>query len=187
MEPETVSEPTASKLMKDDGDMKPMPVETPKGDVNGSSWREWMEQRRILPRKQYKLVTDKNARKYSMWTLQFAVLASAINTKMLNPNYPIMVSPGAHPDSFPGTEPFDFNSATYFIPMMSLLGVAISSMFVGTISDKYGRKMPLLIMAVISAAGSVVKYFTRSTFWGFCITQLHLDPDEKVPRCPILL
>jgi hypothetical protein len=123
-----------------------------------------------LPRK-YKLATEHDALKRSMNSVRFTVMCSAINTKMLNPNYPIMVTPDAHPDSFPDTEPFDFNSATYFLPMCSLLGVAIASIFLGTISDKYGRKKILLVLAWISAAGSVVKYFTRATFWGFCITQ----------------
>ena len=31
-------------------------------------------------------------------------------------------SPGAHPDSFPTTEPFGFSAATYFVPMCALLG-----------------------------------------------------------------
>lgn len=95
-----------------------------------------------------------------------------INTKMLNPNYPIMVTPDAHPDSFPDTEPFDYNSATYFLPMCSLLGVAIASIFLGQISDRVGRKRVLLVLAWISTVGSVVKYFISNTFWGFCITQL---------------
>jgi MFS family permease len=105
-------------------------------------------------------------------TLKFAVLCSAINTKMLNPNYPIMVTPDAHPDSFPDTEPFDFNSATYFLPMMSLLGVAISSIFVGQLSDKVGRKIVILVMAIVSGFGSIAKYYTRDTFWAFAITNL---------------
>eukprot|EP00536_Pseudo-nitzschia_multiseries_P004817 jgi/Psemu1/189075/e_gw1.84.76.1 len=90
---------------------------------------------------------------------------------MLAPNYAIMCS-GSDPESFTTTAPFGFNSATYFIPMMSLLGVAISSIFIGPVSDKIGRKGPILWMAIISAAGNIVKYFTRNTFWGFCISNL---------------
>jgi MFS family permease len=99
-------------------------------------------------------------------------MVSAINTKMLNPNYAIMASPGLNPDSFPDTDPFNFSSATYFLPMMSLLGVAIASLFLGTLSDRAGRKHIMLILAVISGAGSIAKYFAKETFWGFCITQL---------------
>lgn len=77
---------------------------------------------------------------------------------------------GEHADSFPSIEPFGFNSATYFIPMCSLLGVAISSTLVGQLSDRVGRKQPLLWMSIISFAGNIVKYYTRNEFWPFCIT-----------------
>ena len=63
----------------------------------------------------YKLATDPNYRRNSMFALQFVVLSSAISSKMLAPNYAIMCSPD-HPDSFPSTAPFGFNAATYFIP-----------------------------------------------------------------------
>lgn len=85
---------------------------------------------------------------------------------MLNPNFAIMCAPDAHPESFPNTEPFGFNSATYFLPMCTLIGVAIASTLIGKLSDKYGRKILLLILGWISAAGSIVKYFTKDTFWG---------------------
>ena len=76
---------------------------------------------------------------------------------------------GQHEDSFDSTEPFGFNSATYFIPMCSLLGVAISSTVVGQLSDRVGRKGPLLVMAIISAIGNIVKYYTKNSFMGFCL------------------
>ena len=77
---------------------------------------------------------------------------------------------GEHPESFTSTAPFGFNSATYFIPMCGLLGVAISSTLMGKLSDKVGRKQPLLWMAIISFAGNIVKYFTSDGFWPFCIS-----------------
>ena len=77
-------------------------------------WNGWMRFRKDLSPK-YKLITDKNYRRNSLWTLRFAVLTSAISTKMLAPNYAIMCA-GDHVDSFSNTEPFGFNSATYFIP-----------------------------------------------------------------------
>ena len=48
---------------------------------------------------------DENVRKYSIWSVNFMITASAINTKMLNPNFAIMCSPNAHEDSFDSTEP----------------------------------------------------------------------------------
>lgn len=136
------------------------------------NWSEWLRKstRPRLPRR-YKLVTEQDALTRSIRSVRLAVMASAICTKMLNPSFPIMVTPDAHPDSFPDTEPFEFNSATYFLPMCSLLGVAIASLFLGTVSDKVGRKKVILVLAWVSCAGNVVKYFARATFWGFCITQ----------------
>eukprot|EP00934_Nitzschia_sp_Nitz4_P006897 Nitzschia sp. Nitz4//scaffold25_size161228//144463//149493//NITZ4_002455-RA/size161228-augustus-gene-0.119-mRNA-1//1//CDS//3329544661//6887//frame0 len=116
-------------------------------------------------------VSEKKVMDRSMGVLLYAVLASAISTRLLTPNYPIMVTQGAHPDSFPDTEPFDFNSATYFLPMCSLLGVAATSVFVGKISDKIGRKKVLIALAVISAVGGVVKYLCRATFWPYCAAE----------------
>lgn len=141
------------------------------GDTIGGTWSEkyqgWRNQRYKLPR-YYKLETEENARKYSIWSVNFMITASAVNTKMLNPNFAIMCAPGAHPESFPNTEPFGFNSATYFLPMCTLIGVATASTLIGKLSDKFGRKILLLILGWISAAGSIVKYFTKDTFWGFC-------------------
>lgn len=114
------------------------------------------------------LITDEAARKYSLWALYFNVTCNAINTKMLNPNFAIMAIPGAHPDSFDDTEPFDFNSATYFMPLCSLMGVAIASIFTGQISDKVGRKKVMLVCSWISGIGSIGMYLARETFWGFC-------------------
>ncbi|KAL7550909.1 hypothetical protein ACHAWF_014114 [Thalassiosira exigua] len=137
----------------------------------GCTWRdkyeEWKLQRYKLPR-YHKLDTDKDARKHSLWSVNFIILASAVNTKMLNPNFAIMCTPNASDESFSNTDPFGFNSATYFLPLCTLIGVAISSVFIGGWSDRFGRKILLLILGWISAAGSIAKYFTRHTFWGFC-------------------
>ena len=107
-------------------------------------------------------------RRNSLLVLRFAVVGCAINTELLQPNYPLMVSPGAATDSFEDTSPFDFNSATYFIPFTGLLGVAIACMATGALSDKYGRTKVLLLSSVGAAAGSILKWVLRDTFWGFC-------------------
>mmetsp|Transcript_14891 Transcript_14891/g.41144 ORF Transcript_14891/g.41144 Transcript_14891/m.41144 type:complete len:706 (-) Transcript_14891:285-2402(-) len=119
--------------------------------------------------KDQQLATEEKALKRSLAVLQFHVMANAINTKMLNPNFAIMCSPGADPDSFDDTDPFDFNSATYFLPLCSLLGVAIASIFTGTWSDKYGRKRIIQISTIGGTAGSIAMYFARDSFWGFSL------------------
>lgn len=154
-----------------DEPMKSMKVETASSSPSRwDNWIDWMRdnEKSLLPAK-YQLVTDENARRYSLYALRFSVVASSINTKVLTPNYPLMVMPGAHEDSFPSTSPFDFNSATYFIPMCTLLGLAISGLFIGGLSDRVGRKKVLLILSYVSTIGTIVKYFLRGSFWAYNI------------------
>lgn len=129
----------------------------------------------ILPR-HYKLLTEEETRKYSLWSVNFMIICSAINKKMLNPNYAIMCTPeseSGNPGSFPDTEPFGFNSATYFLPFCTQIGNAISNIFIGALSDRLGtRKTIMLVLGWISTIGSVIKYYTRHTFWSFCISNI---------------
>jgi hypothetical protein len=69
-----------------DGDMESMKISTEIEMEQGSSvndsklvekWRNWQQKRLVLPRR-YKLVTDEEARKYSIWSLRFVVLCSAM-------------------------------------------------------------------------------------------------------------
>lgn len=151
----------------EEGGMEPMKVG---GDDTTKEWMNYLTGSESgtasLPGK-YQLVSSESARNYSIYTVRYLVLASAVNTKILTPNYPLMVTPDAHDDSFSSTAPFGVNSATYFIPMCTLLGVAISSIFLGSWSDKVGRKRVLMILACVSTVGTVVKYFLRGTFWGY--------------------
>ena len=48
------------------------------------------------------LYVKKNVLNRSLAVLRFAVIADAVNTTILQPNYPIMASPGAHPVSRAG-------------------------------------------------------------------------------------
>mmetsp|Transcript_16605 Transcript_16605/g.24538 ORF Transcript_16605/g.24538 Transcript_16605/m.24538 type:complete len:685 (+) Transcript_16605:91-2145(+) len=106
--------------------------------------------------------------KRSGFALKIGVLADAVNATILQPNYPIMATVGMEADSFPSIEPFGFSGATYFIPMTALLGVAISSVVIGSISDRIGRKPCILFCLYASFILSMVKYFVRGNFWVFC-------------------
>ena len=138
-------------------------------------WKNDVHSSYILPR-HYKLLTEEETRKYSLWSVNFMIICSAINKKMLNPNYAIMCTPesqSGNPASFPDTEPFGFNSATYFLPFCTLIGDGIAGIFIGALSDRLGtRKTIMLLLGWISTIGSVVKYYTRHTFWSFCISNL---------------
>lgn len=104
-----------------------------------------------------------------MYAIRFAVFSDCVNGMILQPNYAIMVSPDAHEESFPSTAPFDFSSATYFIPMTAMLGMAVASAVTGRLSDKIGRKPVILFCLSASMIGSAVKYFLRHTFWAFVL------------------
>lgn len=79
-----------------------------------------------------------------------------------------MVTAGADPESFPSTAPFDFNSATYFIPMTEKIGMAIAGLLMGNLSDRFGRRPLLLLMTIGGVVGSIGKWFARSSFFAFC-------------------
>lgn len=100
--------------------------------------------------------------KRSVNVLRFAVFVDAIAGTIEQPNYPIMVMPGAHKDSFPDTGGLGFSGATYMVPMSALLGVAIASMVIGRASDKIGRKPCILLClygTVLAASSNIYSGF----------------------------
>lgn len=116
----------------------------------------------------YRLVAEQDVLRWSVYTVKFAAFTSAVDKAILTPNFPFLTMEGGHEESFPSTAPFDFVAATYFLPMTALLGTAISSVFIGRLSDRYGRRPFLLACAGLSVLGSIAKYLARDTFWGFC-------------------
>jgi len=106
--------------------------------------------------------------KRSVITLRLAIFVDTANMFMLLPNYAIMADSTANPESFASTHPFNFASATYFIPMTALFGVAIASLLTGSISDRIGRKPVILFCLAGSTLGSIAKWFCRRSFWLFC-------------------
>jgi len=116
----------------------------------------------------YELVINEQALHRSLMVLHFAVFANAVNSKILQPNYPFMVQAGTYPDSFDSIAPLEFTAANYFLPMTSMLGTAIASILVGYLSDKQGRKQWILICMFAGVVGSIAKYLLRGSFWGFC-------------------
>lgn len=103
-----------------------------------------------------------------MLSVRFTVLATPCSLTILQPNVPFIVAPGASADSFPDTEPFKFAAATYFLHMMSLMGTAITSLFLGQLSDKIGRHPWHLLCMAGSVLTLVGQYLARDAFWGFC-------------------
>lgn len=116
------------------------------------------------------LLTSKHAYATSLWACRMCVLADSVTNTILRPNYPFMVLPRTpeNPSGFPSTEPFEFSAAQYFIPLTSQLGTAIAAIFVGSLSDRIGRRPCLLVLVFMGAVGSIAKYFCRNNFWAFC-------------------
>lgn len=81
----------------------------------------------------------------SMWVVRLGTFADAMSTTILWPNYAFLATPGATEDSFSRTGPFDFAGATYFFAMCALLGAAITSCFIGILSDRFGRRPTILL------------------------------------------
>jgi len=122
-----------------------------------------------LNQKSLELVLNEKTLSHALMALRFAVFSDAVNTTILQPNFPFLVLPGNHPDSFESTAPLGFSGATYFLPMTAFLGTAIASSFVGWLSDKQGRKPWILICLGVGAIGSIIKYLVRKSFWWFCL------------------
>ncbi len=116
----------------------------------------------------HKLLTDEKVLKSSLAALKFALFADAICTQILQPNFALMIQPGAHEDSFPDTDPFDLTAAQYFLPGVAQFATAFASIGFGALSDKIGRRPCMLVCLYGGTVGSALKYFLRGSFWGFC-------------------
>lgn len=94
---------------------------------------------------EYRVLVDKSTLEISIHVLRFAVFWDSATGAILRPNYPFLALAESHEESFPSTEPFEFSAATYFMPMTFLLGSAIGSALIGTLSDKVGRMVCILL------------------------------------------
>lgn len=131
------------------------------GSLESQSSRELKESVQVVE-------LEKSNLNLAIWVLRFAIFADTVNAQILGPNYALMVLENGHPDSFPTTQPFDFGAAYYLIPMSGDIGMVVSSLFFGYLSDKIGRKKCILTCMYFGAVGSVLKYFGRHSFWLFC-------------------
>ena len=116
----------------------------------------------------HSLIINERTLTSSIYALRFGVFADAVNSTILQPNFPFLVVPDLFKDSFPSTEPFGQAAAMYFLPMTAFLGTSISSTFIRYLSDKQGRRPWILACLGVGAIGSVVKYLVRGNFWTFC-------------------
>ena len=121
----------------------------------------------------HKLLTDETTLKHSLYALRLAVFFDAMCQMLLAPNFPQMVLPGAHKDSWKSI-PMEYAAALNFIGMASDVATAIASIAFGPLSDKIGRKPCLMLCLYVGACGNLLKLGFGSpayggTFWGFTI------------------
>ena len=111
--------------------------------------------------------TDEKTLAWSLWAVRIGLLADAMSTMILWPNYAFLASPGATDSSFESTHPFEFNGATYFLSLAPLFSTAIMSCLMGNISDRFGRRPSMLLCVGVSIFLTIGKYLVRDSFWGF--------------------
>jgi hypothetical protein len=115
-----------------------------------------------------RLATSQKYAMRAVYAVLVCVFADAINLQCTAPNYPLMVTIGGHPDSFPNTTPFDFSSAQYMIYTAANSGAFISNLAAGWLSDRYGRRRIMLIDLAGSVVFTIGKYFASDSYWFFC-------------------
>lgn len=138
--------------------------------------RETLLENQAKLRDAARLYTDPWVLRKAIWALRFAAIADGINSFILNPNFPLMVTPADNPDqhqdAFESTAPLDFAAANYMMPLSSYVGIAISSIVIGRLSDHYGRRPGILLCMYVGVIGSLLKYALKFNFWAYCAANL---------------
>jgi len=125
--------------------------------------------RKTLLSDSMRLVTSDRTTHSAAYAMMFAVFADAINISCTAPNYPIMTTPGAKPDSFPSVEPFGIATAQYILLGSTSIARVISSVFFGWLAMKIGSRKCTLILMLGSVVFTLGRFFTKGSFWGFTV------------------
>lgn len=83
------------------------------------------------------------------------------------PNYPLMVTPGANPDSFTSTGPFGITAAQYVLCAATAIAMMISNLFSGKLADILGQRRMALMLTTGTILCNVAKYRAKNSFWAF--------------------
>ena len=125
------------------------------------------EKNKLLSVEQVAAATFKASKDRIFGLLCFAALVDTMGASLLAPafamavsNAPASVTPegGVHPDAFP-TVPLDFSLAVNVITSSLVLGGVFSSLTMGPMSDKLGRKPLILIGLLGGALGYFLMFF----------------------------
>jgi hypothetical protein len=110
------------------------------------------------------------SQKHLNWAVMatlFCVFTDSMNLQCTAPNYPLMVRPNGHPDSFPNTDPFGDAASQYMISGASKGAAFIANLSAGYLSDHLGRWRVILTNLLCSVVLTIAKYFARKSFWAF--------------------
>jgi len=116
-----------------------------------------------------RLATSPKAVVRAVWAALFCVFVDGISGYCVAANHVLMVSPGAHPGSFPHTNPFGIFTALYVMNGLSSLALVISSFVCGRLVDSHGARPVLLVLMLASAVLALARYFARASYWAFTV------------------
>ena len=113
------------------------------------------------------LATSGRTTKYASYAMLFCVLAEGIQEMSVMPNYPLMVTPNAHPESFATTSPFGITAAQYVLCAATAIATMVSNLVAGRFADRYGQRRMVLVLTSGTIICNIVKFFVRRSFWAF--------------------
>ena len=113
------------------------------------------------------LATSGWTTKYASFAMLFCVLAEGIQEMSVMPNYPLMVTPNAHPESFTTTYPFGITAAQYVLCAATAIATMVSNLVSGRFADRYGQRKMVLVLTSGTIICNIVKFFVRHSFWAF--------------------
>ena len=113
------------------------------------------------------LATSGWTTKYASYAMLFCVLAEGIQEMSVMPNYTLMVTPDAHPESFTTTSPFGITAAQYVLCAATAIATMVSNLVSGRFADIYGQRKMVIVLTSGTIICNIVKYFVRRSFWTF--------------------
>jgi len=114
------------------------------------------------------LATSQKTTQHAAFALLFCVATDAISLMCVTPNFPLMVTPGAHPDSFPKFG-LSISTAQYLLICVGGLATVLSNFFFSWLGDRYNSRLAILILMAGTVITTIAKYFAKPSYWYFVL------------------